>query len=65
VRVLKEILDSYVLELFPDVADDNDHRVIFKLDGVPGRLNISIIAELRHKDVYTFPGVKNTIYATL
>ncbi len=63
-RVLKEILDTYVLELFPDAADDDDHRVIFKLDAGPGRLNILMLAELRCKGVYLFPGVQNTTHAT-
>jgi hypothetical protein len=63
-RVLKEIMDIYMLELFPDAADFDDHRVIFKLDGGSGRLNILVLAELRCKGVYLFPGVQNTAHAT-
>ncbi len=56
--MLKEILDQYVEILFPDAADNEDHRVIFKVDGGPGRLNVGMLAELQCKGVYLFSGVK-------
>ncbi len=62
--MLKEILDQYVEILFPYAADDEDHRVIFKVDGGPGRLNVAMLAELRCKGVYLFPEVQNTTHAT-
>jgi hypothetical protein len=62
--VLKEVLDTYTSTPFPDAANDDEHRVIFKVDGGPGRLSIPALAELRCKGVYLYPGVKNTTQAT-
>lgn len=63
-RVLKEVLDKYTELLYPDAADDDDHRVIYKIDGGPGRLNLEMLAQLRCKGVYLYPGVPNTTHAT-
>jgi hypothetical protein len=62
-RVLKQVLDKLTEMLFPDAADDNDHRVIFKIDGGPGRLNLEMLAELRCRGIYLFAGVPNTTHA--
>lgn len=35
-RVLKEVLDTYTSTLFPDAADDEEHHVLFNVDGDPG-----------------------------
>jgi hypothetical protein len=37
-----QVLDKLTEMLYPDAADDNDHRVIFKIDGGPGRLNLEM-----------------------
>jgi hypothetical protein len=56
--VLKEILDQHVEILFLDAPNNEDHQVIFKVDGGPGRLNIAMLAELRCKGMYLFPMYK-------
>jgi hypothetical protein len=63
-RVLKNVLDHYMQELFPDACDDDDHCIIFKIDGGPGRMNMELLAELRCLGVYLFPGVQNTTHVT-
>ena len=63
-RVLKQVLNHYVTQLFPDAADIPGKRVLFKIDGGPGRLDISNLAELRSRGVYLFPGVQNTTHIT-
>jgi hypothetical protein len=63
-RVLKLVLDKLTEMLYPDAADDNDHHVIFKIGGGPGRLNLEMLAELQCRGVYLFAGVPNTTHAT-
>jgi hypothetical protein len=63
-RVLNEVLKQYVETLYPDAKDEDGYRVCFKLDGGPGRLNIPMLADLRCKGVYLFPGVQNTTHVT-
>jgi hypothetical protein len=63
-RVLQKLLHYYVKTLYPDVADTPGKRLLFKIDGGPGRLDISMLAELRSLGVYLFPGVQNTTQIT-
>jgi len=63
-RVLRQLLLYYVKNLYPDVADTPGKRLLFKIDGEPGRLDISMLAELRSLGVYLFPGVQNTTQIT-
>jgi hypothetical protein len=51
---------SYVEQLYPDAKDEAGFRVLLKIDGGPGRLNLNSLAELRACRVYLFPGVQNT-----
>jgi hypothetical protein len=44
-RVLKNVLDHYVQELFPDACNNNNHHVIFKIYGGPGKINMELLAE--------------------
>jgi hypothetical protein len=63
-RVLWQLLLYYVKTLYPDIADTPGKRLLFKIDGGPGRLDISMLAELRSLGVYLFPGVQNTTQIT-
>jgi hypothetical protein len=46
-RVLWQLWLYYVKHLYPDVADTPGKRLLFKIDGGPGRLGIHMLAELR------------------
>jgi hypothetical protein len=59
---MQNVLDHYVQELFPHAYDNNDHRIIFKIDGGPGRMNMELLAELWCLGVYLFPEVQNTTH---
>jgi hypothetical protein len=63
-RVFRQLLLYYVTHLYPDVADTPGKRLLFKIDGGPGRLDIPMLAELRSLGVYLFPGVQNTTQIT-
>lgn len=63
-RVLRQLLMYYVNTLYPDAADIAGKRVLFKIDGGPGRLDIPMLAQLRSLGVYLFPGVQNTTHVT-
>jgi hypothetical protein len=63
-RVLKQVLNHYVTQLFPDAANIPGKCVLFKIDGGPGRLDISNLAELRSRGIHLFPGVQNTTHIT-
>jgi hypothetical protein len=63
-RVLKQVLNHYVTQLFPGSADIPGKRVLLKIDCRPGRLDISNLAELRSRVVNLFPGVQNTTHIT-
>ena len=51
-RVLQQVLLSYVESLYPDAKDEAGCRVIIKLDGGPGRLDMNSLAELRCRGVF-------------
>ncbi|MGH7955005.1 MAG: hypothetical protein ACREOZ_03505, partial [Gloeomargaritales cyanobacterium] len=63
-RVLKQLRIQYTEKLFPDASDTFGNRVLIKIDGGPGRLDLSSLAELRSRGVYLFPGVQNTTHIT-
>ncbi|MGH7954904.1 MAG: hypothetical protein ACREOZ_02970, partial [Gloeomargaritales cyanobacterium] len=63
-RVLKQLLIQYIEKLFPDASDTFGNRVLIKIDGGPGRLDLSSLAEQRSRGVYLFPGVQNTTHIT-
>ena len=46
-RVLRQVLMHYVVTLFPDAADVDGKRILIKIDGGPGRLDVQSLAELR------------------
>jgi len=63
-RVLMQYLNSVMATLFPNASDTPGRRVLFKIDGGPGRLDIQSLAQLRAKGCYLFPGVQNTTHVT-
>ncbi len=63
-RVLAQLLSSYVERLYLDARDEVGCRVLLKIDGGPGRLDLNSLAELRSRGVYLFPGVQNTTHVS-
>ena len=63
-RVLAQLLMSYVERLYPDAKDEAGFRVLLKIDGGPGRLDLNSLADLRACGVYLFPGVHNTTHVS-
>jgi hypothetical protein len=45
-KVIKQVLDYLNEMLYPEVTDDDDHCVMFKIDGGHGSFNLEILAEL-------------------
>ena len=63
-RVLAQVLWQYIDWLYPDAEDMKGKRVLIKIDGGPGWLDISTLAELWSHSIYLFPGVQNTTHIT-
>ena len=61
---LMKYIKKAILPLWPDVADRPGKRLILKVDSGPGRMNMSMLAELRLLGVYLVPGVPNTTHVT-
>jgi hypothetical protein len=53
-----------VLPLYPDIQDIPRKQVICKVDSGPGRMNPKMLAELKLRGFYLFPGVPNTTSVT-
>ncbi len=53
-----------LLPLFPDSGDFPGKRVLIKVDGGPGRLNVELLASLWMLGFYLYPGVPNTTAVT-
>ena len=49
-----------ILPLYPNTLDRPGRRLILKCDSGPGRLQIKLLAKLRHLGVYLYPCVPNT-----
>jgi hypothetical protein len=62
--VLHQSLSCYTERLYPDAADLVGRRVLYKIDGGPGRLAKGMLADCRAHSVYLFPGVQNTTHVT-
>jgi hypothetical protein len=62
-----EILTAYCLKLvtlYPDVRDEDGHRLFVKADSGQGRDNAEFLAAVRSMGIYFYPGVPNTSEAT-
>jgi hypothetical protein len=63
-----EEFESYIinsiLPLYPNTLDRPGKRLILKCDSGPGRLQIDLLAKLRHLGVYLYPCVPNTTAVT-
>ena len=53
-----------ILPLYPNTLDRPGKRLILKCDSGPGRLQIDLLAKLRHLGVYLHPCVPNTTAVT-
>ena len=53
-----------ILPLYPNTLDRPGKRLILKCDSGPGRLQIDLLAKLRHLGVYLYPCVPNTTAVT-
>ena len=58
-RNLKNVLTNLDC-LYQDVADTEGHKVILKVDSGPGQMNIKLLAKVRARGYYLYPGVPNT-----
>jgi hypothetical protein len=63
-RVLHHSLSCYTDRLYPNTADLFGRRVLYKIDGGPGRLAEGMLADCHDHDIYLFPGVQNTTHVT-
>ena len=61
---LQKYIMKAILPLYPDIADIPTKRVICKVDSGPGRTNAEMLAELKLRGFYLFPGVPNTTSVT-
>ena len=55
---------STILPLFPDSEDTPGKRVAIIVDSGPGRVNSSMLAQIRIRGFYLIPGVPNTTHVT-
>jgi hypothetical protein len=62
--VLHQSRSCYTELLYPDAADFVGCRVLYKIDGGPGRLAEGMLADCCAHGVYLFPGVQNTTHVT-
>lgn len=53
-----------IVTLYPDARDVAGKRVMIKLDSGPGRMNTRLLAKLKHRGFYLYPGVPNTTHVT-
>jgi hypothetical protein len=63
-RTLHQFLTAYQHRLWPDADDISSKRVLYRIDGSPGRLDEGALADSRDRGIYLFPGVKNTTQVT-
>jgi hypothetical protein len=61
---LHQCLTAYHQRLWPDAADIPGKRVLYKIDGGPGRLDEGALADSRDRGISLFPGVQNTTQVT-
>jgi hypothetical protein len=60
-RVLHQALTCSTRRLYPVASDLPGHRILYTIDGVPGRLDEHMLADQRAHGAYLFPGVQNTM----
>ena len=56
----EKYMKNNIMPLFPDALDIPGKRVLVKVDSGPGRCNLELLAELRVRGWYLYPGVPNT-----
>jgi hypothetical protein len=63
-REFELYITNSILPLYPNTLDRPGKRLILKCDSGPGRLQIDLLAKLRHLGVYLYPCVPNTTEVT-
>ncbi len=63
-REFVQYVTNSILPLYPETRDRKGHRLLLKCDSGPGRLQVELLAQLRHLGVYLYPGVPNTTAVT-
>jgi hypothetical protein len=63
-REFELYITNSILHLYPNTMDRPGKRLIMKCDSGPGRLQIDLLAKLRHLGVYLYPCVPNTTAVT-
>ena len=63
-REFELYITNSILPLYPNTLDRPGKRLILKCDSGPGRLQIDLLAKLRHLGVYLYPCVPNTTAVT-
>lgn len=63
-EALFDYFKNNLLRLYPDAQDVPLKRVVIKIDSGPGRMNESMLAFMRTRGYYLFPGVPNTTQVT-
>lgn len=53
-----------IIPLYPDSNDTPGKRVLIKIDSGPGRMNEEMLAYMRARGFYLYPGVPNTTQVT-
>ena len=56
----EKYVSNSILPLYPDARDRPGLRVMVKVDSGPGRINGAMLARLKTRGFYLFPGVPNT-----
>ena len=56
----KKYVKNNIMPLYLDALDVPGKRVMVKVDSGPGRLNVPLLAHLRERGWYLYPGVPNT-----
>jgi hypothetical protein len=63
-RTFHQCITAYQQKLWPDAADIPGKRVLYMIDGGPGRLDEGALAHSRSRGTSLFPGVQNTTQVT-
>jgi hypothetical protein len=59
-----QVLLGYTEQLFPDAADVLGKRILYKINGGPGCLDLKLLSNLRARVVWLFNGVQNMTHIT-
>ena len=63
-EALFDYFKSNIIPLYPDAQDLPHKRVVIKIDSGPGRMHEPMLAYMRARGFYLFPGCPNTTHVT-